>query len=154
MASLARLQPALAAGIGTVAPQKLSDNLWLLASGGANVVACRDPAGIALVDGGPEATSRELLRQVNQAAGSGKVHTLFNTHWHPDQTGSNLRLGGDGAKIIAHENTRLWLQYANPVPPQNALYGPPAAQGAPPPRRSTTTQCSCSWAPSRCSTAT
>ena len=123
-ASLARLYPALAAGGNATPAQKLSDNLWLLVSGGANVLACRDPAGLVLVDGGPEAGSRELLKQVNQATGAAKVHTLFNTHWHPDQTGSNARLGSDGAKIIAHENTRLWLGYANPVPPQNALYGP------------------------------
>jgi cyclase len=124
VASLARLQPALAAEAPIGAPQKLTDNLWLLVSGGANVVACRDPAGVTLVDGGPEASSRDLLKQVSQATGSGKIHTLFNTHWHPDQTGSNVRVGNDGAKIIAHENTRLWLQYANPVPPQNTLYGP------------------------------
>jgi glyoxylase-like metal-dependent hydrolase (beta-lactamase superfamily II) len=130
-ASLARLYPALAAGGSASAAQKLSDNLWLLASGGANVVACRDPTGLVLVDGGPEAGSRELLRQVGQAAGTAKVHTLFNTHWHPDQTGSNLRLGSDGAKIIAHENTRLWLGYANPVPPKNALYGPLPPKGRP-----------------------
>ena len=121
-ASLARLHPALAVGTSAAPAQKLSDTLWLLVSGGANVVACRDPAGVALVDGGPEAGSRELLRQVTEATGSAKVHTVFNTHWHPDQTGSNQHL--EGAKIIAHENTRLWLQYANPVPPQNALYGP------------------------------
>ena len=130
-ASLARLYPALAAGGNAAPAQKLSDNLWLLVSGDANVVACRDPAGLVLVDGGPEASSRELLRQVAQTTGTGKVHTLFNTHWHPDQTGSNLRLGSDGAKIIAHENTRLWLGYANPVPPKNALYGPLPPKGRP-----------------------
>lgn len=123
-ASLARWHPALAATAEAPPPQKLSDNLWLLVSGGANVVACRDPAGVALADGGPEASSAELLKQVAQATGSNKVHTLFNTHWHPQQTGSNRRLGGEGVKIIAHENTRLWLQYPNPVPPQNTLYGP------------------------------
>ena len=123
-ASLARLYPAVAAGSAAVPPQQLNDHLWLLVSGGANVIACRDPAGVALVDGGPEAGSRDLLKQVSQAAGSEKIHTLFNTHWHPDQTGSNLRLGGAGALIIAHENTRWWLQYANPVPPQNIPYGP------------------------------
>jgi glyoxylase-like metal-dependent hydrolase (beta-lactamase superfamily II) len=103
----------------------------VLVSGGANVVACRDPAGVVLVDGGPEAGSRDLLKQVVQTAGSNKIHTLFNTHWHPDQTGSNQRLGSDGAQIIAHENTRLWLQYANPVPPQNTLYGPLPAKARP-----------------------
>jgi len=123
-ASLGRLHRAWAAGSSTAPALQLSDTLWVLVSGGANVVACRDPAGIVLVDGGPEASCRELLQQLSQAAGAGKVHTLFNTHWHPDQTGSNLRLGAQGTKIIAHENTRLWLQYANPVPPQNTPYGP------------------------------
>jgi cyclase len=129
-ASLGRLYPAVAAGSPEFAPQKLSDNLWLFVSGGANVVACRDAAGVALVDGGPEAGSRELLKAVAEATGAAKVHTLFNTHWHPDQTGSNLRLGGE-AKIIAHENTRLWLGYATPVPPQNTLYGPLPAKARP-----------------------
>ena len=41
--------------------------------------------------------------------GGGPVHTLFNTHWHPEQTGSNEQLGKAGATIIAQENTRLWL---------------------------------------------
>jgi glyoxylase-like metal-dependent hydrolase (beta-lactamase superfamily II) len=122
-ASLARLHPALAAPSAS-APQKLSDSLWLLVSGGANVIACRDPGGIVMVDGGPEASAKELIKQVTEAAGGGKIHTLFNTHWHPAQTGSNIRLGDEGAKIIAHENTRLWLQYANAVPPTNKLYGP------------------------------
>jgi glyoxylase-like metal-dependent hydrolase (beta-lactamase superfamily II) len=123
-ASLARLHPALAAASAVTPAQKLSDNLWLLVSGGANVIACRDAAGVALADGGPEASSRDLLKQVSDATGASKVHTLFNTHWHPDQTGSNVRLGNAGAKIIAHENTRLWLGYANPVPPRNVPYGP------------------------------
>ena len=52
------------------------------------------------------------------------MHTLINTHWHPEQTGSNERLGKAGARIIAHENTKLWLGYANPVPGSEATYGP------------------------------
>ena len=123
-ASLARMHPALAAAGGTVPAQQLSDNLWLFVSGGANVVACRDADGVAQVDGGPESGSRELGRQVSEVTGAARVHTLFNTHWHPAQTGSNLRLGNAGARIVAHENTRLWLTYANPVPPQNTSYGP------------------------------
>ncbi len=129
VAAWARLHPALAAGTAAPAAQKLSDNLWLLVSGGANVVACRDPTGVALVDGGPEAGSRDLLKQVADATRAARIHTLFNTHWHPDQTGSNTHL--QGAKIIAHENTRLWLQYANPVPPQNTPYGPLPAKARP-----------------------
>ena len=35
--------------------------------------------------------------------------TLFNTHWHPEQTGLNEQIGKAGKTIIAQENTRLWL---------------------------------------------
>ena len=38
-----------------------------------------------------------------------EVQTLFNTHWHPEQTGLNETIGKAGKTIIAHENTRLWL---------------------------------------------
>jgi glyoxylase-like metal-dependent hydrolase (beta-lactamase superfamily II) len=37
------------------------------------------------------------------------VGTLFNTHWHLDQVGANVMLGGAGATIIAHEKTRARL---------------------------------------------
>ena len=50
-----------------------------------------------------------LLKVVRTMTGKREVHTLFNTHWHPDQTGANDALGRPGTRIIAHENTRLWL---------------------------------------------
>jgi glyoxylase-like metal-dependent hydrolase (beta-lactamase superfamily II) len=50
-----------------------------------------------------------VLKLVKKRTGSAKVHTLFNTHWHWDQTGSNATLGKAGTRIVAHENTRLWL---------------------------------------------
>ena len=121
--SLARMPAARAAGSAPLAAQSLDPNLWLFSGAGCNVVAHRDDAGIALVDGGLVAHSKDLLKLVEQTTGSGKIHTLFNTHWHPEQTGSNERLAGL-ATIIAHENTRLWLGYANPVPPKNQPYGP------------------------------
>ncbi len=77
--------------------------------GQANVVARADADGVLLVDGGSAEGSERVLAAVDGVAGDGPVHTLFNTHWHPEQTGSNVRLGGEGATIIAQENTRLWL---------------------------------------------
>jgi len=50
-----------------------------------------------------------VLKAVRELTGKSQVHTLFNTHWHWDQTGSNAVLGAAGTRIIAHENTRLWL---------------------------------------------
>ena len=40
---------------------------------------------------------------------SSKVQTLFNTHYHIDQTGNNEMFAAAGAKIIAHERTRQWM---------------------------------------------
>jgi glyoxylase-like metal-dependent hydrolase (beta-lactamase superfamily II) len=89
---------------------KLSDDLFIVKlPGEANVVAQTTKGGALLVDGGSAKGSDALLKAVAGLPGGGNVHTLFNTHWHPEQTGSNERLGKAGATIIAHENTRLWL---------------------------------------------
>jgi len=53
--------------------------------------------------------ANEQTKIVAALPGGGPVRTLFNTHWHPEQTGSNETLGKAGAQIIAQENTRLWL---------------------------------------------
>jgi glyoxylase-like metal-dependent hydrolase (beta-lactamase superfamily II) len=37
------------------------------------------------------------------------VRTVFNTHWHLENTGANGILRQSGAAIVAHENTRLWM---------------------------------------------
>jgi len=63
-----------------------------------------------MVDGGLAQNAGELAQAVAALPNSGPVRTLFNTHWHPEQTGSNERLGLAGVTIIAQENTRLWLQ--------------------------------------------
>jgi cyclase len=90
---------------------ELGDNVFLLTGAGENVIARTGADGVVLVDGGLAANADALAQAVAALPnGSGKIHTLFNTHWHPEQTGSNLKLGTAGATIIAHENTRLWLQ--------------------------------------------
>ena len=89
---------------------RLADDLFIVRiPGEANVVAQTDANGVLLVDGGSAGASDALMKAVSGLPGGGPVRTLFNTHWHPEQTGSNERLGKAGAAIIAHENTRLWL---------------------------------------------
>jgi cyclase len=91
---------------------KLADDLYIVRiPGEASVVAQTSSAGVLLVDGGSAAGSAAILKAVAALPnGSGKINTLFNTHWHPEQTGSNEKLGTAGTTIIAQENTRLWLQ--------------------------------------------
>lgn len=103
---------------------KLVDGVSLLHGAGANVVAIGGPEGALLVDGGLEMHSAQLIELALKETGAKRVTTLINTHWHPEQTGSNERLGKAGARIIAHENTRLWLGYSNPVPLTDTSYGP------------------------------
>ncbi len=89
----------------------LGGNLFLLSGAGENVISHTGPDGVILVDGGLKENAGALAQAVAALPnGAGKIHTLFNTHWHPQQTGSNEKLGAAGATIIAQENTRLWLQ--------------------------------------------
>jgi cyclase len=98
----------------TVSPSagtlRLSDDLFVVrVPGEANIVAQTGAAGVLLVDGGSAAASDAVMKAVSGLPASGPVHTIFNTHWHAEQIGSNEQLGKAGVAIIAHENTRLWL---------------------------------------------
>ena len=76
---------------------------------GGNVVALTGSDGVLLVDSGAPGRSRDLLRTVEKLPGGKHVQTLINTHWHWDHTGGNERFGKAKVKIVAHENTKLWL---------------------------------------------
>lgn len=82
--------------------------LALFSGAGCNVVALPGAEGALLVDGGNAVNSALLLKAVHARLGTRRIHTLINTHWHPDQTGLNEAAGKDGALIVAHEVTRLY----------------------------------------------
>ena len=92
-----------------LAATKLTENIIQITGAGSNVLAVIGADSVLLVDGGVKDRSEELLKFVSQQSGGRRVETLFNTHWHPEHTGSNEALGKAGAKIIASENTKLWL---------------------------------------------
>ncbi|MDQ2640289.1 MAG: MBL fold metallo-hydrolase [Pseudomonadota bacterium] len=108
-AAAACLSRAAQAASGAVTATPLAERLWLIAGCGGNVTLFDSPQGALLVDGGAAQHTDELLRQVRTLTGQQRVHTLFNTHWHHEQTGANLTLGRAGTRIIAHEYTKLWL---------------------------------------------
>lgn len=88
---------------------RLADGTLALIGPDANVLVADSTDGLVMVDGGQSSRSAGLLATVTEHFGTKPIRALFNTHWHPEQTGSNLTLGEQGAEIIAHENTRLWL---------------------------------------------
>jgi cyclase len=116
---------------GSIASTPLADNLFLLTGAGANVVARTGSDGVLLVDGGLAERSADLLQAVAALPGSKPVRTLFNTHWHPEQTGSNVTLGRAGAMIVAHENTRLWLTEDITRPWENRTFRRMPKEGLP-----------------------
>ena len=88
------------------------DDLTLLQGAGCNVIAMAGPDGALMIDGGLSGNADSLLQAVRDATGDSRIHTLINTHWHPEQTGANAAVGRDGGVIIAHEKTRMYLSNA------------------------------------------
>jgi cyclase len=88
---------------------RLSDKIVVLDGGGSNVVAFSTGDGLLLVDSGAPKFGDKLVATLRGLATDSKVHTLFNSHYHLDQTGNNELFAASGAKIIAHDRTRQWM---------------------------------------------
>jgi glyoxylase-like metal-dependent hydrolase (beta-lactamase superfamily II) len=98
--------------------------LALFAGSGCNVVALAGPDGVLLVDGGLVVNSTTLLKAVHRKLGTRRIHTLVNTHWHPEQTGLNETAGKEGGAIIGHEVTRLSVGREMRSPLFDGIIGP------------------------------
>jgi len=95
---------------------KLTDTLSLVnaATAGTNVLAFSTTDGMILVDTGAPQSGAAL-----KAALATPVRTVFNTHYHLENTGSNEAFATAGAKIIAHERTRQWMSADYWVPAED-----------------------------------
>jgi glyoxylase-like metal-dependent hydrolase (beta-lactamase superfamily II) len=97
----------------------------LLQGAGGNVIALPGPDGALMIDGGRADGAGTVLGAVLSATKTSRVHTLINTHWHPDQTGANEAVGKSGGVIVAHEKTKTMVSntvysaigFTNRVPP-------------------------------------
>lgn len=106
-AALAAATPfARAASIET---RTVANGIALLTGAGANVLAVTTNEGLVVVDSGRAESTQELRAALAALPGGTRVHTLFNTHWHLEQTGGNEAFGSQGTAIVAHEKTRLRL---------------------------------------------
>ena len=110
---------------------RLTDSFLLISGAPGNVLAVLGPDSVLLVNGGSAERSDEMLKLVAEKSGSKPVKVLFNTCWHPQHTGSNEPLGKAGAKIIAHENTKLWLGAEFDVRWQKRTYEPHPKESLP-----------------------
>jgi glyoxylase-like metal-dependent hydrolase (beta-lactamase superfamily II) len=97
----------------------LTDTISVIDGGGSNVVACASADGLVLVDTGSPNNGERLLAELKRLGGNTRVHTVFNTHYHPAQTGNNEAFAAAGAKIVAHDRTRQWMSVDHWLPDQD-----------------------------------
>jgi glyoxylase-like metal-dependent hydrolase (beta-lactamase superfamily II) len=86
-----------------------TNKVTVLDGGGSNVLAFSSSEGLLLVDSGAPKSGDKLMAALKNIAAGTKVQTLFNTHYHTDQTGNNELFTAAGAKIIAHKRTLEWM---------------------------------------------
>jgi glyoxylase-like metal-dependent hydrolase (beta-lactamase superfamily II) len=106
------LTPAIAVSARQAPPRITTTDLGgatLLQGAGCNVIAMPGPEGALMIDGGLAANADALLAAVRSATGSTRIHTLINTHGHPEQVGANEAVGRSGGVIFAHEKTKTYL---------------------------------------------
>lgn len=85
--------------------EPINDRVRVISGAPGNVLVLTTDSGYLLVDSG----SAALAPSIRLTLGDGLVHTLFNTHYHADQSGGNTLFGEAGAAIHAHDVTRQWL---------------------------------------------
>jgi glyoxylase-like metal-dependent hydrolase (beta-lactamase superfamily II) len=106
----------------------LNDRLTVISGAPGNVIVLNANDGVMLVDSG----SFELAPSVQLTLDGAPVHTVFNTHYHRDQTGGNALFGAAGATIHAHKITWQWVRTDYYVPATDSWVKalPPAAHPA------------------------
>lgn len=114
-----------------LAVHSLTDRLSLLAGDGGNVVIYKGNQSLAIIDSGLAAQVPALLQRADELGGGLKLETLINTHWHADHSGGNEAIHARGAKILAHENTKLWLGADFDVEWRNEKHRPRPAEALP-----------------------
>jgi glyoxylase-like metal-dependent hydrolase (beta-lactamase superfamily II) len=89
---------------------KLTPTLAVIDGGGSNVTAFSTGEGFVLVDSGAPESGDAVMAALKGLAPNVKVQTLFNTHYHLDQTANNERFAVQGAKIISQKRTKEWME--------------------------------------------
>jgi cyclase len=108
---------------------QLTGKLAVIDAGGANVTAFQTAEGLVVVDSGAPKSADAVMAALKGLAPNAKVATLFNTHYHLDQTANNEAFAAQGVRIISQKRTKEWLSrdYWNPASEQYVKARPKAA---------------------------
>jgi len=94
--------------------ESISDNIHVLFGLGGNILVSTGANGVLLVDDQMPELKYKILRSLRKIGGK-SVDYIINTHWHFDHAEGNLVFGPDGAKIVAHENSRKMMLNPKPI---------------------------------------
>lgn len=108
----------------------LRGGISALEGSGGNIAVLTGPEGKLLVDAGI-GVSRPQVATALASLGPDPITRLINTHWHFDHADGNEWLQAEGARILAHENTRKHLAMAQRVEDWNFDFPPAAASALP-----------------------
>ncbi|MEO8306669.1 MAG: MBL fold metallo-hydrolase [Pseudomonadota bacterium] len=119
----ARAQPRATA----LSLEKISDRVSVINGAPGNVIVLSSTDGALLVDSG----SIAMAPAVRKLLAGTSVRTLFNTHYHADQTGGNALFAKAGAEIHAHTITKQWLATDYYVPAEDRWVKAPPKEAVP-----------------------
>jgi glyoxylase-like metal-dependent hydrolase (beta-lactamase superfamily II) len=97
-----------------ISVHRLRGKVSALVGSGGNIAVLSSSEGKIMVDSGITA-SRPRITEALKSLGREPVTHLINTHWHFDHADGNEWLNGEGATILAHENSRKHLSKATRV---------------------------------------
>ena len=85
---------------------KLTETIYMLQGSGGNIGVLIGKDGIVLIDD-QFAPLSEKIKTALKVLSDKPVRFVVNTHFHGDHSGGNENFGGEGAIIVAQENSRL-----------------------------------------------
>jgi len=116
-----------ASRVGALSPAKITERVSVISGTPGNVLVLDAGSSVLLVDSG----SAQLASAVQKNLRGAKVATLFNTHYHSDQTGGNALFAKAGAEIHAHTITKQWLAADYYVPADDRWVKAPPKEAVP-----------------------
>ena len=124
--TVAQMRAAGATAKITVLP--LRDGVNVLMGSGGNILVTSGADGKLAIDSG-YATSQPQIESALSTVSTEPLRHLINTHWHYDHTDGNEWMHKAGAKIIAHQKTRVRMSSPQVIPAFEAVL-PPSPSGA------------------------
>lgn len=111
--AVAAYQAPAASAPKVVEVDKLKDNLFVLKGGGGNTALFVTATGAVVVDTKLPGWGQPLLDKIKTLTDK-PVTMVINTHTHFDHTSGQVEFPAS-VEVVAHENTKTYMQQANPV---------------------------------------